>query len=202
MTLVGDVAQSTAPGGQERWHDVVDALGVGAPLAKSDIAVLSIGYRVPEPILAVANELLPFTGVDATASRSVRTGGSPPRWTVTDAASVGATVAVVVAEVKHRHRLTGVVAPLDRHGAITAALAAAGLASVDHVHQLGHDDVPLFGPEQVKGLEFDGVVVVEPDAIFDGTPRGARLLYVAMTRAVQELAIVTTGPAELRLPAR
>ena len=75
----------------------------------------------------------------------------------------------------------------------------AGLTTVDHVHQLGHDDVPLFGPEQVKGLEFDGVVVVEPDEILDGTPRGARLLYVAMTRAVQELAFVTTGAPELRL---
>ena len=60
-------------------------------------------------------------------------------------------------------------------------------------------EVPLFGPEQVKGLEFDGVVVVEPDEILDGTPRGARLLYVAMTRAVQELAFVTTGAPELRL---
>lgn len=55
----------------------------------------------------------------------------------------------------------------------------------------------LFGPEQVKGLEFDGVVVVEPAEIFDGTARGARLLYVAMTRAVRELAIVTSGRPEL-----
>ena len=43
----------------------------------------------------------------------------------------------------------------------------------------------------MKGLEFDGVVVVEPDEILGDTPRGARLLYVAMTRAVQELAFVT-----------
>jgi DNA helicase IV len=199
MTLVGDVAQSTAPGGQERWNDVFDALAAAAPLARSDIAVLSIGYRVPEPILAVANELLPLTGVDATASRSVRTDGPPPRWTACDTASLGATVAAVIGDVKHRHRLTGVVAPTELHDEITAALTVAGLVAVDHVHQLGHDDVPLFGPEQVKGLEFDGVVVVEPDAILDGTPRGARLLYVAMTRAVQELALVTTGAAELRL---
>ena len=57
-----------------------------------------------------------------------------------------------------------------------------------------------FSPEQVKGLEFDGVVVVEPNELLDGTPRGARLLYVAMTRAVQELAFVTTGRPGLRLP--
>jgi superfamily I DNA/RNA helicase len=94
--------------------------------------------------------------------------------------------------VKHRHRLTGVVAPVRRHAELASALAAAGLVAVDHVHQLGHDDVPLFGPEQVKGLEFDGVVVVNPHEILgaDGA-RGARLLYVAMTRAVQELAFVS-----------
>ncbi len=103
-------------------------------------------------------------------------------------------MATVVAAVKHRHKLTGVVAPAGRHDAVAAALAAAGFEAVDHVHELGHDDVPLFGPEAVKGLEFDGVVVVNPHEILDGTPRGARLLYVAMTRAVQELEFVTDGP--------
>ena len=103
--------------------------------------------------------------------------------------------ASVVAQVKHRHRLTGVVAPA---GLITwrspARWRRLGLVAVDHVHQLGHDDVPLFGPEAVKGLEFDGVVVVNPHEILDDDARGARLLYVAMTRAVQELAFVTTAP--------
>ena len=49
-----------------------------------DVAELTIGYRVPEPILAVANRLLPLTGVDATASRSVRGEGRAPWWTITD----------------------------------------------------------------------------------------------------------------------
>jgi DNA helicase IV len=208
MTLVGDVAQSTAPGGQERWDDVFEAIVAAATAASTRpawpakemqgaVAALSIGYRVPEPILDEANRLLPFTGVDASPSRSVRTGGSPPRWSRTEVAGLASTVAGAVVDIKHRHRLTGVVAAPDRHVAITAALAERGLVAADHVHQLGHDDVPLFGPEQVKGLEFDGVVVVEPDEIFDGSPRGARLLYVAMTRAVQELAVVTTGSADM-----
>ena len=101
----------------------------------------------------------------------------------------------MTAALKHRWRLTGVIAPLELHDVIAAGLRSVGLEAVDHLHQLHHGEVPLFGPEQVKGLEFDGVVVVEPDAILDGTPRGARLLYVAMTRAVQELAFVTTRPA-------
>lgn len=195
-TLVGDVAQSTTPAGQERWSDVFAHLG-----SEGSIASLTIGYRVPEPILRVANRLLPSTGVDATASRSVRSAGEPPAWFTVDAgADDGAArealaheVARVVRLVKHRHALTGVVAPVELHDTIGGALAASGLAAVDHVHDLGHDDVPLFGPETVKGLEFDGVVVVNPHEILDGTSRGARLLYVAMTRAVQELAFVTDG---------
>ncbi len=187
MTLVGDVAQSTSPAGQERWADVFQWVGAG------QVAELTIGYRVPEPILSVANRLLPLTGVDAAASRSVRREGAAPAWTHTSTDGLAAAVAAVVAGVKHRHRLTGVVAPLDHHGALTAALSGAGLVAVDHLHRLSGAEVPMFGPEQVKGLELDGVVVVQPDEIMDGTPRGARLLYVAMTRAVQELAFVTTS---------
>ena len=190
MTLVGDVAQSTTPAGQERWTDVLALIAAGKA---GDIAELTIGYRVPEPILVEANRLLPLTGVDATASRSVRREGNAPEWTVAAPDKIGRTVADVVAAVKHRHRNTGVVAPVSMHEELAAAMLAGGFVAVDHVHELGHDDVPLFGPEQVKGLEFDGVVVVEPNHILDGTPRGARLLYVAMTRAVQELAFVTTS---------
>jgi DNA helicase IV len=193
MTLVGDVAQSTTPAGQERWADVFAYLSI-ADTAVGDIAELTIGYRVPEPILTIANRLLPLTGVDASASRSVRVEGHDPSWTHVSPAELPATVAGVAARLKHRHRLTGVVAPLELHAAIEAALEPAGMHAVDHLHQLHPGEVPLFGPEQVKGLEFDGVVVVEPDAILGATSRGARLLYVAMTRAVQELAFVTTSP--------
>ena len=198
LTLVGDVAQSTTPAGQERWADVFAHLVTGRTGAGVDgtIADLTIGYRVPEPILTVANRLLPLTGVDATASRSVRVDGAAPAWHESAASELPSAVAATVRDVKHRHRLTGIVAPAELHDSIGEALEAAGLVAVDHVHELGHDDVPIFTAEAVKGLEFDGVVVVEPHAILDIEPstRGARLLYVAMTRAVQELAFVTSGP--------
>ena len=136
------------------------------------VAELTIGYRVPEPILSVANRLLPLTGVDAGASRSVRTASHPPSWTHTSTDALATEVATVTAAVKHRWRLTGVIAPLELHDVIAAALHAGGLEAVDHLHQLHPGEVPLFGPEQVKGLEFDGVVVVEPDTILDGTLAG------------------------------
>ena len=71
------------------------------------------------------------------------------------------------------------------------------------MHDLAHDDVPVFTAEAVKGLEFDGVVVVNAHEIFDGSALGARLLYVAMTRAVQVLHMIgdATPPAQLELSA-
>ena len=88
------------------------------------------------------------------------------------------------------------VAPAALHDSIADALESHGLVAVDHVHELDPSELPLFGPEAVKGLEFDGVIVVNPHEILSEgsdrpvTQRGARLLYVAMTRAVQELHFV------------
>ncbi|HRE03420.1 MAG TPA: ATP-binding domain-containing protein, partial [Ilumatobacteraceae bacterium] len=111
-------------------------------------------------------------------------------------ADLAAAVAAEVQIARHRHPLTGVVAPLRLHAAIGAALAAVGLAAVDRVQDVQRDEIPLFGPEAVKGLEFDATVVVNPTEILDGTARGARLLYVAMTRSVQVLRMVGDAPLD------
>ena len=195
MTLVGDVAQSTTPAGQERWSAVFAHLGVADDAGT--VADLTIGYRVPEPILRIANRLLPFTGVEATESRSVRHVGEPPSWQRAASESLAEDVAALAASTKQRRRVSAIVAPVELHEAIAAALEAHGLTAADHVHELDSSELPVFGPEAVKGLEFDGVIVVNPhDILSEGgtgviTERGARLLYVAMTRAVQELHFVT-----------
>jgi DNA helicase IV len=62
------------------------------------------------------------------------------------------------------------------------------------VQDLDRDEVPIFEAEAVKGLEFDGVIVVNPHEILGDSARGARLLYVAMTRAVQVLHLVGDAP--------
>ena len=199
MTLVGDVAQSTTPAGQERWADVFAHLGPNG--SSGTIADLTIGYRVPDPILRVANRLLPATGVDATESRSVRMGGEAPDWHTCATPDVARAAAERTAGLKRLHKLTGVVAPARLHDAIAVELDAHGLRAVDHVHDLATNDVPVFEAHAVKGLEFDGVVVVNPHEILnEGDPehvrtaRGARLLYVALTRAVQRVVMVTDSP--------
>ena len=190
LTILGDLAQSTTPAGQRDWTEALGHLRVSA----SEIAHLTIGYRVPAPILDVANELLPFTEVATAASRSVRVEGNPPSVRSVSSGELADAVADEVRVVRHRHRNTGVVAPIELHATIATALAAIGLYACDRVHDLSANDVPIFHPEAVKGLEFDGVIVVNPYQIFDGSALGARLLYVAMTRAVQVLHIVTDAP--------
>jgi len=197
MTVLGDLAQSTTPAGQRDWDEGLrhlTAAAGGPERIRGSVAHLTIGYRVPGPILDMANLLLPHTAVAAQASSSVRWEGSAPSFHRADGASLAAEVAAEVVAVRHRHHNTGVVAPERLFGEVADALAAVGLRATDRVHHLDHDEVPLFHAEAVKGLEFDGVVVVNPHEIFDGSSRGARLLYVAMTRAVQVLHFVGDAP--------
>ncbi|MEP7114978.1 MAG: ATP-binding domain-containing protein, partial [Ilumatobacteraceae bacterium] len=190
MTILGDLAQSTTPAGQQDWTEALSHIRATA----AEVAVLTIGYRVPGPILDAANRLLPYTNVTSEPSRSVRLEGTPPVVRNVSSVELMEAVALEVVAVRHRHHNTGVVAPAALHAAIGESMAAHGLRLVDHVHDLAHADVPVFTAEAVKGLEFDGVVVVNAHQIFDGSALGARLLYVAMTRAVQVLHLVADAP--------
>jgi DNA helicase IV len=182
MTVLGDLAQSSTPAGQQDWATALAHLRVD----DSTVAELTIGYRVPAPILDIANRLLPLTGVAATPSRSVRHMGAPPAVRVAGPGRLVAEVVDEVVRLRHRHRSAGVV-------------AAANL--IDQLREGLPGDVPVFTPEAVKGLEFDAVVVVNPHELLDGTERGARLLYVAMTRAVQVLCFVSDQPPPALLTA-
>jgi DNA helicase IV len=197
LTILGDLAQSTTPAGQSSWTEALAHLRVKA----STVSHLTIGYRVPKPILDVANTLLPLTAVDAEASTSVRMDGEAPSMLVVPADEVAATAALEVVRLRHHHVLTGIVAPERLHAALATAVAVHGLTATSRVQQIDRHEVPLFAAEAVKGLEFDGVVVVNPQEILHGDPdqvaRGARLLYVALTRAVQALTMVGDAPFEL-----
>jgi DNA helicase IV len=195
FTILGDLAQSTGAAGQSDWADVLRYLG--APPAQNRVEHLTVGYRVPAPVLEVANRLLPMTGVTVPASRSARTDGAAPVTHLCAADELATTVVSALTELKHKHRLAAVIVPDRVRSAVEDALRAAGWEPVNRVQDVGRMDVPVFSPEAVKGLEFDGVVLVNPGEILDETTRGARVLYVAMTRAVQDLILVS----EMELPA-
>jgi DNA helicase IV len=192
LTVLGDLAQSTAPAGQEHWADVVADLG--AP-ATHQLTELEVGYRVPGPILDAASLLLPLAAPHVTPTRSIRADGEPPWITSTE------TPAQLLDEVVARARFlaaewtsVGVIAPSSLEADVLDALTTAGV-DAGAAERGGLDRaVAVLDPPTAKGLEFDAVVVVEPAGFLAEDPLGARLLYIAMTRCVQHLSVVHTEP--------
>ncbi|MBF9069355.1 HelD family protein [Streptacidiphilus fuscans] len=186
MTLVGDPAQTSEPGGCGSW-DAALTPHVGDRWQR---VVLDVNYRTPAEIMDVAARIPQATDPAYTPPRSVRSTGVPPRAEhVADTAALPAAVARVVAE--EQRALTGterrlaVIATPEHHATLLAELpmASAATGSLEVTPDLTQP-VVLLTPGQAKGLEFDAVVVVEPDGF------GANELYVALTRATQRLAVV------------
>ncbi|MFC8618496.1 HelD family protein [Micromonospora purpureochromogenes] len=187
ITLLGDLAQGTAPWAATDWRESLAHLG------KPDAVVvpLSVGFRVPAAVVAFANRLLPALAVDVPPARSLRRDGALDVRTVTDLDA--ATVAEVRAALAHDGSV-GVIAADDAVDRLRAALAAAGVptATADDVETA--ERVTVVPATLVKGLEYDHVVVVEPAAIVAAEPRGLHRLYVVLTRAVSRLAVLHTAP--------
>jgi DNA helicase IV len=190
MTVLGDLAQATAPAAQTSWEDAVVHLG-SPPTAA--IEELELGYRVPRPILDVANRLLPDVAPGVRAARSVRVEGSAPLIVPAGADELADAAARVVADLAQQWSSVGVIVPPSLTGAVAAALDRATVAFGTGARGGLGDVVTLLGPPEAKGLEFDAVVVVEPSEVYQDE-RGGRLLYIALTRAVQALAIVHSRP--------
>ncbi|WP_425301574.1 HelD family protein [Nocardia wallacei] len=174
VTVVGDVAQTGDPAGASSWQRVLEPY-----VAKRwKLAELTVNYRTPAEIMAVAADVLAAIDPGAEAPRSVRESGCPPVAFRVDADDAVATAARLVAQEAERPGITAVLVPHDRLGDY------AGLAG---------DSVRVLTVAEVKGLEFDAVILVEPQAVLDESPRGLNDLYVALTRATQRLSVVHTS---------
>ena len=197
MTVLGDLAQATAPGAQSSWEEAV--IHLGSPPTAS-IEELELGYRVPRPILDVANRLLPEVAPGVRPARSVRTEGLAPAIVPVVPAELAARAAAEVRAMAAVWTSVGVVVPPDQRDAVADELARAGVDYGTGARGGLARTVTLLDPPEAKGLEFDAVVVVEPGAIHTDQ-RGGRLLYISLTRAVQALAIVHARPLPAALAA-
>jgi DNA helicase IV len=197
MTILGDLAQATAPAGQTSWAGAIEALNSleEGPPASVQLDELTIGYRVPGPIMDMANQLLPEAAPMLRPARSVRLTGQPPRLIATPESQRASVAATAVAELAERVSSIAVVAPEPLLADVGQALSGAGIEFMDARRYAGLGDrVTLLAPGDTKGLEFDAVVAVEPAHIHGLAAFGPRLLYVVLTRAVQELVIVHSDP--------
>ncbi|SDN13076.1 DNA helicase IV [Geodermatophilus siccatus] len=195
MTAVGDLAQTGTLAGAAAWDETLRP-HVGDAWRLEE---LTVNYRTPAEIMAVAADVLAAGGTGAGAPRSVRPGTVPPWAEVTGEAGLAARAAEVVEEWAGHEGTTAVIAPAGR----VPELAAAVAARVDGV-SCGPDADSSRGPVvltpgEAKGLEFDAVLVVDPQRVLDEGVRGHNDLYVALTRATQRLGVLSPGdlPAEL-----
>jgi DNA helicase IV len=184
VTVLGDLAQATTPWAPGSWPATLEHLG------KPDtrIAPLTIGYRVPGEVLAVANRLLPHIAADVPPATSVR--GGADALTLTDQLAVAVRACLLV------EGSIAVIAADTQIAAIAAELRSAGIDSTALEADAG-SRVTLVPASAAKGLEYDSVVLVEPADIVAGEPTrlaGLRRLYVAWTRAVSRLSVVHAQP--------
>jgi DNA helicase IV len=189
FTILGDLAQATAPAAPIDWGVTLAALG--SPEG-SRVEELSVGYRVPAEIMEIANHVLRATSPALRPTMSVRSAGHQPLWLECRPDEVAASVASVAATLVDQRHSVAVIASAPIHEQIEAALQAAGLPLVPYGHASLSGHVALVLPELAKGLEFDAVIVAEP-ALILGEPGGAGLLYIALTRAVRYLAVLFSG---------
>ena len=165
VTAVGDLAQRSAPAGAHAWADVL-APHLGS---RWTYRTLTVNYRTPAEIMALAAAVLAEFAPDRQPPESVRATGEEP-WQRTVPATD------LVAQVR-----TAVEAEVARLGRGTLAVIAAdptGLAGLP---------AQLHTPVSAKGLEFDVVVIVDPERIRAHNPAD---LYVSMTRATQRLGLL------------
>ncbi|MEU5243040.1 UvrD-helicase domain-containing protein [Streptomyces asoensis] len=174
-TVVGDPAQSSWSDPDEAAEARDEALGT-RPRRRFE---LTVNYRNPAEIAELAAKVLALAMPGAKSPSAVRSTGVVPRFeAVTD--TLGATVRAEAARLLERVDGTvGVVVAMNRREEARRWLAGLG------------ERVVALGSLEAKGLEYDATVVVSPAEIADESPAGLRVLYVALTRATQQLTVVS-----------
>ncbi|GHG37140.1 DNA helicase [Streptomyces albogriseolus] len=174
-TIVGDPAQSSWSDPDEAAQARDEALGT-RPRRRFE---LTVNYRNPAEIAGLAAKVLALAMPGSESPRAVRSTGVEPRFAVAGE-TLGATVRAEAARLLERVDGTvGVVVAMRRREEARRWLDGLG------------DRVVALGSLEAKGLEYDATVVVSPAEIADESPAGLRVLYVALTRATQQLTVVS-----------
>jgi DNA helicase IV len=195
MTIVGDIAQSTGAWAHNDWSEILEHLPARREPRRAE---LTVGYRIPRPVMDLAARVLGVAAPDLRPPVAVRSDGDAPHLVPVDGGRDDLLTRVVALAAEEAARPgvgnVAVVAPRSYYRDLVDAFERAevdiGSAPRDGLdHPITAVPVNL-----VKGLEVDVAVVVEPAAIVDEEPQGYRSLYVAMTRATKRLALASARP--------
>ncbi|GAB3658707.1 HelD family protein [Glycomyces tarimensis] len=163
FTIVGDRAQARH-GFTEPWHERLERIG----LDQITLATLNINYRTPQEVMAEAEQVITAALADANVPTSVRCTGIPVvHGPATDLDAI-------------------LDAWLAQHTEGTACVITTEATATP-----ARPRVRTLTPELVKGLEFDLVVLIDPETFGEGI-EGTVDRYVAMTRATRQLVVLTS----------
>jgi DNA helicase IV len=190
MTVLGDLAQSVGPWARDSWAPVIEALNPRLPV---EVVELKYGYRVPRQIFEYAAQLLPIAAPHLTPPKVVRDGPEDPVRIQADEASLGDQTVEAALAYLARGVNVGVICPSSLMGEVTSAFAARGVEWSDPLTDGLSGPITVIPAPLARGLEFDAVVVVEPEAIVAEDAHGHRLLYTALTRSTRFLSVVHAG---------
>jgi DNA helicase IV len=213
MTVVGDIAQATGPWAPTSWDDVTRHL---TPQRPPRLVELTVSYRTPAEVVALAAKVLAVAAPAIAPPRPVRASGQPPR--IVHAGRVGFAARLaelareeVAAVAPGRVAVLGADVMLPE---LMRGLADAGLDATDPRDPAGEGlaaGLVVLPADETNGLEFDSVIVVEPSLITSvgdepaeetppvATTRGLRTLYVALTRPTRRLTILHADPLPVDL---
>ncbi|WP_328933049.1 MULTISPECIES: UvrD-helicase domain-containing protein [unclassified Streptomyces] len=195
-TVLGDLAQGTTPWATRSWDEALAHLGK----SEGVIEELTAGFRVPTDVITYASRLLPHIAPGLTPVASVRE--NPGFFDLRETAGTAEVVAACE-ELLRNEGSTGLIAADARIPELAEALTAAGIGYIDPGEETTVDTrLTLVPASLAKGLEYDYVVLDEPQAVVDGEPderTGLRRLYVALTRAVSGLIVTHTAPLPAQL---
>ena len=177
-TVVGDPAQSTWPDPDEARAAMDSML---SHLQRHTFR-LSTNYRNSAEIYSFAGSVIRRQIPDADLPDAVRRTGVDPEHRIFDAGKVAEAAGDAAAELLQLVEGTvGVIVPPALRPGIDAVLA-----------EVGDPRVVALSPLDSKGLEYDAVIVVEPDRIVTDTLGGIRALYVVLTRATQRMITINS----------
>lgn len=190
MTVVGDLAQATGAFAAREWSDILQHL---PNKREPKVIGLSVGYRIPAQLMKLADRVMLAAAPSLRPPQSVRQGDFGPLIVRTP--STDLMFAQVVTQTRQILEDVGngniaVVCPDELADAVSAALTQAGVAHGRANNTALDTRITVVPVSLIKGLELDGVVVVEPAAIVAAQQHGLRALYVALTRATQRLTVV------------
>ncbi|WAP53401.1 AAA family ATPase [Arthrobacter sp. ATA002] len=192
FTVVGDIAQTSSAAGATSWQQAL------APFVgdRWTLEELTVNYRTPAQIAEAAVRMANAAGLVVSAPKAVREG----RWAPfidqvpegglvsrlmevlpEDLAALEGGLLAIIAEEHHLDAVRREV------GAAYGRRLGTGAGGIEQ-------DIVVTSPREAKGLEFDGVIILEPEELLTAAAGKVGDLYVAMTRPTQRLRLIAVRP--------